>query len=254
MNKKTHPPLFSLFSAPKNFPPTYLPPSHLPPHSYLPHLILRSLHRQSLGVVGAKAKLSSGWNGSTATTMRLKWAHKLHHQSSDHQSFGAPKARPRWDPEWELESKLPPLSHYLCFWFGFAIVSIFFFFVVAARKVTTAMSPSILVFLQQVFFFFCFCNAEGDGRNIAFCFSLTIAKKATAELMLPSLLQQAFFYFFCYNTKGNDNNIAIAFCVGLVVVMNYFFVAVKKVTIMSRRLILWFRYSEEEKDNLCHLL
>jgi hypothetical protein len=55
---------FILFSTLKVFPPTYLPPpiyvppptSHLPPLSYVPHLILHSLHRQSSGVVGVRAK------------------------------------------------------------------------------------------------------------------------------------------------------------------------------------------------------
>ncbi len=163
---------FSLFSAPEFFPPTYLP-------WFCAHSIARAQEqRQNSRAVGARPELGSSWNGSIATIARLKRAHELHCQSSDCENFGTPEAKPRRDPELELEDKLPPLSPSLCFYFGHA----------ATKKVMTKLpSPSLL---QQAFFSFLF----------------VVAQKVTATT-LPSpfvlvLLLQALFLFFVAGWKA----------------------------------------------------
>jgi hypothetical protein len=142
----------------------------------------------------------------------------------DRQSSKAPEAGPRRDLERELESKLPPLSLFVCsseegddnllFWFCynkkgdnnvFYVFSFFvvakkatlllpffmFLFFVAAKKATITLLP-LLLFVTTLFSFR--YSEEGDCNNVTFCYGIAATKKAMAtkllSLFVMVLLQQ----------------------------------------------------------------
>jgi hypothetical protein len=81
------------------------------------------------------------------------------------------------------------------------------------------------------------CSEKGDDNNaFLFLFCCNVAKKATTT-NLPS----PFIFFsslFCCSVQGDSN-----------VTFYFHFAAVKKATIMSRHLLLWFHCSGEKEDD-----